>query len=83
MMKVKPPWRDNLMDFAMFMEKYGYKALWYAVLLFAVVGIPALIVRFLSMNGLFTTTEATLAVVLIGLFSITVALVERLTRRLS
>ncbi len=70
------------MDFEMFMEKYGYKALWYTVLLFAVVGIPAWIAHFLAMNGLFTTTEATLAVVLIGLFSITVALVGRITGRL-
>ena len=52
------------MDFAMFMEKYGYKALWYAVLLFAIAGIPIWIGYALVSHGFFTPSEAAFIVVL-------------------
>ena len=53
------------MDFAMFMERYGYKALWYLVLGFVFVGIPILIGRALVSHGFFTPGEAAF---IVGLF---------------
>ncbi|WP_297477301.1 hypothetical protein [Thermococcus sp.] len=53
------------MDFAMFMERYGYKALWYLVLGFVLVGIPIMIGYALVSRGFFTPGEAAF---IVGLF---------------
>ena len=42
----------------MFLEKYGYKALWYGVVLFITVGIPIWIVYFFMSYGVLTPIEA-------------------------
>ncbi len=55
----------DTMDFAMFMERYGYKALWYLVLGFVLVGIPVLIGHALVSHGFFTPSEAAF---IVGLF---------------
>ncbi|WP_297418488.1 hypothetical protein [Thermococcus sp.] len=53
------------MDFAMFMERYGYKALWYAMLLFVIVGIPIWLGYALVSHGFFTKSQAAF---IVGLF---------------
>ena len=65
------------MDFAMFMERYGYKALWYAVLLFTIVGIPTWVGYALVSHGFFTPSEAAFIVVLFIVAAILAAFAGR------
>lgn len=46
------------MDFAMFMEKYGYKILWVSLLIFVFVGLPLWLLIDMHKIGFFTYSEA-------------------------